>query len=240
VGETETRSETTTPKTGEWEIPVHEQYAEPKATQTLLDDAAYDVEGFLAGKVADRFALQENYAFILGDGIKRPRGLFTYTTAATTDSSRAWGTFEHIKTGVAGGWAASAPADILFDVTYALKAAYRQGAVWTMPRLLVAEIRKFKDENGQYLWQPGLAAGQPQTILSYPVAEMEDIPAKAADSLSIGFGDLRETYQIVDRTGIRVLRDPLTEKPWVKFYTTKRVGGDVVNFESFKFIKFSA
>jgi HK97 family phage major capsid protein len=238
VGETETRTETTTPDLGQWRIEAHEMYAEPKITQRLLDDAVYDVEGWLQRKVAQRMSRLENTGFITGNGIKKPRGLFSYTTAATADSSRAWGTPEHLATGVSGGWPASAPADKLVDMVYLLKAAYRQGAVWVTYRTMVAEIRKFKDGQGQYLWAPGLAAGQPQSILSFPVAEMEDVPVKAADSLSIGFGNLKEAYQIVDRLGIRTLRDPYTAKGWVKFYTTKRVGGGMVNFEAFKFMKF--
>jgi HK97 family phage major capsid protein len=238
VAETGTRSQATTPQLGQWRIEVHEEYSMPAATQKLLDDAAVDPEAWLAAKVAERFARLENTGFILGNGVGQPRGLFAYTTAATADSSRAWGTPEHLATGVSGGWPASAPADKLIDLMYKLKAAYRQGAAWVTNRALVAEIRKFKDGQGQYLWQPGLQSGQPQSILGYPVAEMEDVAAKAADSLSIAFGNIREAYTIVDRIGIRTLRDPFTSKPYVLFYTTKRVGGAMVNSEAVKFLKF--
>lgn len=238
VGETQARTETTTPTTGTYKIVVGEQYAQPKISQKLLDDAAYDVEGWLARKVSEYLSRQENYSFILGNGVNKPRGLFSYTTAATADATRAWGTPEHIATGVSGGWPASNPADKLIDLCYKVKAAYRQGAVWVTNRALVGEIRKFKDGQGQYLWAPGLTPGQPQAILNFPVVEMEDVPTKAADSLSIGFGNVREAYTIVDRLGIRTLRDPFTSKGWVLFYTTKRVGGDLVNSEAFKFLKF--
>lgn len=240
VSEEGTRSETDTPQVGMWRIEPHEIYAKPKTTQRLLDDAAYDVEGWLTRKVTERMGRKENTAFITGNGVGKPRGLFSYTTAATADSSRAWKIMEHVKSGANGAFAASDPADKLFDLTGALKAGYRQGASWVTNRAVVTAIRKLKDGNGQYIWAPGLQAGQPQSILGYPVVEMEDVPALATDSLSLGFGNLRIAYQIVDVAGTRVLRDPYSSKPYVEFYTTRRVGGDVLDFEAFKFMKFSA
>jgi HK97 family phage major capsid protein len=240
VGETQTRSETGTPSVGMWEIPVHEIYAEPKQSQRFLDDAAVDVEGWLTGKVSARFSRQENSAFCVGNGVNKPRGLTKYDTAATADSSRAWGTVEHIASGASGDFGATDPSDKLIDIIYALKPEYRSNAKWLMPRAVQAKIRKFKDGNDQYLWQPGLVAGQPASLMGYSIVEAEDMPALAANSLSLAFGNFQEAYTIVDRIGIRTIRDNVTLKGWVKFYTTKRVGGGVVNFEAYKLMKFAA
>ncbi|MFA5120001.1 phage major capsid protein [Zavarzinia sp.] len=241
AGEVDARSETTTPPVALWRIPVHELYAEPRVSQKLLDDASFDVEAYLAQKVAEKMGRAENAAFVAGTGVGQPRGFTTYATAATADSARAWGTLQHVATGVNGGFAASAPADDLIELTYALKAGYRSGASFVMARATAAEVRKLKDEtSGQYLWQPGLAAGQPASLLGYPVVEAEDMPALGNSSLSIAFGNFREGYAIVDRQGIRTLRDPYTAKPQVKFYTTKRVGGDVLDFDAIKLMKFGA
>jgi HK97 family phage major capsid protein len=241
VGEKATRPETATPQLGKWIIPVNEVYAEPRATQKVLDDAMIDLEAWLASKVADKIARVENAAFVSGDGQLKPKGLFSYNFAATTDKAgtRPWGTFEFLGTGVSGAFAASNPADAIYDLVYRLKAGYRTNARFMMTRATVGAIRKFKDSTGQYLWQPALTAGQPQTILGYEVAEGEDVAEIAANSYSIAFGDFAETYQIVDRVGISVLRDPFTLKGWVKFYTRRRTGGGAVNFESMKFLKFA-
>lgn len=239
AGETSTRPETTTPDIGRWRITVEEMYAEPRATQKLLDDSTVDPEAWLVGKVSQRFARLEAAAFVNGNGVVKPRGFANYPTAATADGSRPWGTIEHVATGVSGGWPASAPADKLIELCYKLKQAYRTNARWVMPRVLVGEVRAFKDDNKQYIWMPGIAAGQPQTILGHPVTEAEDVPAKAANSLSVWFGDFRVAYQIVDRLGMQVLRDPYTAKPFVKFYCRRRVGGAVINFEAIKALKFA-
>lgn len=239
VGETATRSDTNTPKVGRYEIPAHELYAKPKATQKLLDDASVDIEAWLAGKVADKFAREEGAQFITGDGINKPRGFTKYTTAATADGSRAWGSLEHVATGASGDFAASTPADTLFDVVGAMKDGYLAGARWVTRRSVIAKIRKFKESTtNAYIWQPGLQAGQPSQLLGFPVTMAEDMPALAANSLSLAFGNFGLGYQIVDRLGVRVLRDPYTDKPYVVFYTTKRVGGAVVNFEAIKLVKF--
>jgi len=238
--ETGTRSETSSPTLGKWRIPVAEMYAEPRATQAFLDDAAVNVDDWLSTKIADRFARLENAAFITGDGIAKPRGFASYPTAATADASRAWGTIEHVLSGANGGFAASNPADVLFDLVHAFKAPYLTGASWIGRRAVIAAIRKMKASDGHYLWQPGLQQGQPPTLLDMPVVTDEDMPALASGSLSLALGNFREAYQIVDRVGIRVLRDPYTAKPYVKFYATKRVGGDVVNFEAVKFVKFAS
>ena len=236
VGETQSRPETGTPKIAAWSIPVHEMYAEPRITQKLLDDSMVNVEAWLADKVSTKFARKENAAFVNGDGVGKPRGFLTYASGTTLP-----GTIQQRNTGVSGGFATGgAGADVLISTIYGLKQGYRSGSNWFMPRSATAEVRKLKASDGSYLWQPGIMAGQPATLLGYSVIEFEDMPDIAADSLSIAFGDMNEAYQIVDRVGVRVLRDPYTAKPYIKFYTTKRVGGDVLNFESIKLISFSA
>jgi len=236
VGETQGRPETGTPKIAAWSIPVHEMYAEPRITQKLLDDSMVNVEAWLADKVSTKFARKENAAFVNGDGVGKPRGFLTYASGTTLP-----GTIQQRNTGVSGGFATGgAGADILINTIYGLKQGYRSGSNWFMPRSATSEVRKLKASDGSYLWQPGIMAGQPATLLGYSVIEFEDMPDIAADSLSIAFGDMNEAYQIVDRVGVRVLRDPYTAKPYIKFYTTKRVGGDVLNFEAIKIIKFAA
>lgn len=234
VGETEGRTETNTPQIGRWRIPVHELYAKPKATQKLLDDASINMEAWLAGKVAEKFARDESTAFVSGNGINKPRGFLTYAAGTTIP-----GTIERVKTGVSSAFAANPGGlDKVIDALYALKAPYRANATWFMSRAVTALARKLKDSDGQYQWQPSNQAGQPATLLGYPVAAFEDMEALAANSLSMAVADMREAYQIVDRIGIRTLRDPYSSKPYVEFYTTKRVGGDVVNFEAIKLIEF--
>lgn len=241
VGETEARPATATPTLGKWRIPVHEQYAMPEATQQILDDAAVDVEAWLAAKVADRFARVEAAAFITGNGVARPRGIATYPTSTANDDTRPWGTFQHVNTGANGDFASSNPADVLFDLIGAFKDAYLQNARWLTRREVITRVRKFKEATtNAYIWQPGLQQGQPQTLLGYPVTIAQDMPALAAGSLSAAFGDFALAYQIVDRIGLRTLRDPYTNKPYVRFYTTRRVGGAALHFEAVKFLRFSA
>jgi HK97 family phage major capsid protein len=235
VGETETRAETTTPDVQKYSVPVHEQYAAPRATQKVLDDAAVDIEAWLAGKVSDKLSRVENTAFVLGTGIKQPRGFEAYPTAATADDTRAWGTLEHILSGASG---VLAP-DPFLDLVERLKDKYLPNAKWLFHRLTLAKIRQLKDSQNRYLWDPGLNGVDPPTLLGYPYLRCEDMPVVAANALSVAFGDWKQGYQIVDRLGLRVLRDPYTAKPFVIFYTTKRVGGDVVDFEAIKFIKIS-
>lgn len=231
---------TDTPKVGMYRIPAHEQFAQPRITQKMLDDAQFPVETWLDGKVSEKLARTENTAFVIGNGSAKPRGFLDYTKVTTTDATRAWDQIQYIASGAAGAFASSNPADKLIDMAYSLKAGYRTNANWAMARLTVATIRKFKDGNGQYLWQPGLSSSQPQQILGWPVAEFEDMPAIAANSYSIAFGDFKSAYIIVDRLGIRVLRDPYTTKGSIKFYTTKRTGGGLVNGEAIKLMKFAA
>jgi HK97 family phage major capsid protein len=236
VGETDSRPETNTPQLGKWRIPAHELYAKPKATQKLLDDASINMEAWLASKVSEKFARDEANAFVVGNGVNKPRGFLTYSSGTTLP-----GTIERFDTGVNGAFAAAPNGgDVLINALYGLKQQYRANATWFMNRATLKLTRKLKDSDGAYLWSPGIAAGQPASLLGYPVASFEDMPDPATDSLSIAVGDMREAYQIVDRLGIRTLRDPYSAKPYVEFYTTKRVGGDVVNFEALKLIEFTA
>ncbi len=233
VGETDSRAETNTPQLGKWRIPAHELYAKPKATQKLLDDASINMEAWLASKVAEKFARDEANAFVVGNGVNKPRGFLTYGSGTTLP-----GTIEQFPTGASGALAAApSGGDALINALYGLKQQYRNNATWFMNRATLTLVRKAKDSDGAYLWSPGIAAGQPATLLGYPVASFEDMPDPASNSLSIAVGDMREAYQIVDRLGIRTLRDPYSAKPYVEFYTTKRVGGDVVNFEAIKLVK---
>ena len=217
------RSESNTPTIGTRRFPVHELYAMPKATQSLLDDARIDVESWLSAKVADKLSRLENTAFINGDGVGKPRGILTYPAGSANP-----GQVEQVNSGSAS----ALTADGLRTVAYALKSPYLKNARWVMSRSTVEAISKLKDSTGQYLWQPSLEAGELQTLLGYPIERMEDMPAVAANSLSLAFGDFRQAYTIVDRLGVRVLRDPFSAKPFVLFYTTKRTGGDVANFEA--------
>lgn len=230
VSETGTRAETTAPELAKIIIPVHEMYAEPRATQKLIDDASIDIEAWLAEKAAERFARLEATAFVNGNGVGQPRGFLTY--AAGT----AWGQVEQVNSGSAG----AVTADGLINLQGALIAEYGANATWVMNRLVLRDVRKLKDSQNQYLWQPGLGENTPESLLGRPIVKATDMPVAAANSLSVAFGDFRRAYQVVDRTGIRVLRDPFTAKPYVKFYTTKRVGGDVVNFDAIKIQKLAA
>lgn len=246
VGETEERPETKTPKLETLSPYFGEVYAFPKATQTMLDDAFFDVEGWLSSELSEEFSEREADSFINGDGIKKPKGFLAYPTATAKDDSRPFGTLQVIKTGVNGGFkaldAASgvAPGDDLIDITYALKKAYRRNARFLCNSATLAVIRKFKDKDGNNVWQPGLQQGQPSLLAGYPVAEDEGMPDLATGSLSVGFGNMKLAYTIVDRIGTRTLRDPYTHKPYVGFYTTKRVGGFLVNSQAVKFLKFAA
>lgn len=240
VSEMGARNDTDTPQVGKYRIEAHEMYAQPKVTQKLIDDAATDVEAWLADKVADKFARVEGNAFWNGNGVGQPRGLAAYTTAATGDGSRAWGTFEHVLTGANGDFHTT-KADPLQDLLGAFKDQYLQNASFAMRREVRTKIRKLKEATSdRYLWEPSLQAGQPDRLLGYPVRIDQYIPAITTGSLSLAFGDFREAYTIVDRIGVRTLRDPYTAKPYIRFYSTKRTGGGAVNFEAVKFLKFAA
>ncbi|WP_417480137.1 phage major capsid protein, partial [Maricaulis maris] len=216
--------------------PAAELYAMPAATQQLLDDAMVDVEDWLAEEVRDVFAAQESAAFVSGDGINKPRGLLDYTAVA--EGTQAWGELGYVATGTAGGFDATDPADALIDLIYAPRTAYRAKGRFLMNRQTVSAVRRFKDADGNYLWQPALGEGATSTLLGYPVTEAEDMPDIGTDSASIAFGDFARGYLVLDRQGVEVLRDPFSAKPYVLFYTTKRVGGGVQDFEAIKLLKF--
>jgi HK97 family phage major capsid protein len=237
AAETGDRDETTAPTLSLLSFPAAELYAMPAATQTLLDDAYADVDEWLAEECEASFAAQESTAFVTGDGTNKPKGFLSYTMIA--EASHEWDKIGFILSGGAGAFAASDPADRLIDLVYALKSQFRANARFVMNRRTVSAARKLKDADGNYLWRPG-AAGEAASLLGYPVTEIEDMPDIAANSFSIAFGDFRRGYRIVDRQGARVLRDPYSQKPYVLFYTTKRVGGGVQNFDAIKVMKFAA
>lgn len=236
VAETSTRPETQSPTLSTIEFPTMELYAMPAATQSLLDDGHVDLDAWLAEEVQTVFAEQEGTAFVTGDGVARPRGFLSYDKVA--NASHVWGKIGYVATGQDGAWPTSDPSDILIDLIHAPKQGYRANGKWVMNRSVQGAIRKMKDADDNYIWQPGLAAGQPATLLGYPVIESEDMPNVGSDSCSIAFGDFERGYLIVDRMGTQVLRDPYSSKPYVLFYTTKRVGGGVQNFEAIKLLKF--
>lgn len=240
VSETAARAETNTPDFVEIAPPFGELYANPAASQAMLDDAAFDVEAWLAHEIATEFARAEGAAFVGGTGVNQPKGFLAAPTAATGDGVRAFGTLQFIASGQAGAFPAANPQDKLIDLVQSLRPPYRQGAVFVMNSSTAARIRKFKTADGAFLWQPGLVAGQPDTLLGYPVVEAEDMPDVAADSLSIAFGNFKAGYLIAERMETQILRDPFTHKPFVHFYATKRLGGQVSNSEAIKLMKFAA
>ena len=240
VSETAGRPETGTSAFAEVAPPFGELYANPAASQAMLDDAAFDVEAWLAGEIATEFARAEGSAFVAGNGVNRPKGFLAAPNSAQPDSARPFGTLQYLATGSAGAFPATHPADKLIDLVQTLRPPYRQGAAFVMNSATASAIRKFKTSAGAFLWQPSTVAGQPDTLLGYPVVEAEDMPDVAADSLSIAFGNFRAGYLIAERTETQILRDPFTTKPFVHFYATRRVGGQVANSEAIKLLKFSA
>jgi HK97 family phage major capsid protein len=242
VEEQESRPETDTPQLSKITIPTHEIYANPRATQGLLDDAATNVEEWFANAVRIEFDEQEGAAFISGSGIGKPKGLISDGYTKVANASWAWGKLGFSVSGVAAALSdgSNNGVDALTDLVYSLKAGYRQGASFLMNDLTTAAVRKLKDGDGQYLWQPAIQPGEPATLLGYAVRSDDNMPDIAANAFPIAFADFRRGYTIVDRIGIRVLRDPYTSKPYVSFYTTKRVGGGVSDFQAIKLLKISA
>jgi HK97 family phage major capsid protein len=236
VAETASRTETTAPVLDELSFPAMELYAMPAATAALLEDAAVNIDEWIAGEVELAFAEQEGTAFVTGDGTNKPKGFLSYATIA--NASWAWNKIGYVATGVDGDFPAEDPSDILVDLIYALKAGYRQNGTFIMNRKTQSAIRKFKDSSGGYLWQPPAQAGGRATLMTFPVVESEDMPDAAADTFSVAFGDFNRGYLVVDRAGVSVLRDPYSAKPYVLFYTTKRVGGGVQDFDAIKLLKF--
>jgi HK97 family phage major capsid protein len=238
VGETADRTQTGSPTLAELQFPAMELYAMPAATATLLEDSAVNIDEWIAGEVEQVFAAQEGTAFVSGDGTNKPKGFLSYTTVA--ESAWAWTKLGYVATGAAGAFASSGPVDAIIDLVYALKGGYRQNGSFVMNRRTQAAVRKLKDAEGQYLWAPPAIAGGRASLLTYQVVEAEDMPDIAANAYAIAFGDFRRGYLVVDRAGVRVLRDPFSAKPYVLFYTTKRVGGGVQDFDAIKLLKFAA
>ncbi|MFC5342731.1 phage major capsid protein [Brevundimonas staleyi] len=238
VAETAARPETDPATLALLEFPAADLYANPAATQTLLDDALVDLDEWLASEVEDAFAAQETTAFVTGDGVNKPKGFLGYPIVA--DAGHAWGDIGYVASGAAGAFASSNPTDRLIDLIYAPKAQFRPNGRFVMNRKTVSAVRKFKDADGNYIWSPATRPGETASLLGYPVTEIETMPDIAANSHAIAFGDFQRGYLIVDRAGVRVLRDPYSAKPYVLFYTTKRVGGGIQNFDAIKVMKFSA
>lgn len=236
IGEAAVRPETASATLAELQFPTMELYAMPAATQSLLDDSVVNLDQWIAGEVQTVFAEQESQAFVTGNGVNKPRGFTDYTKVA--DASWTWGNMGYLATGVAGAFAASNPTDKLIDLAYALKAGFRQNANWVMNRKTQGVIRKFKDAQGNYIWQPAITADGKASLMNFPITESEHMADIATDSYSLALGDFKQGYLVVDRVGIRILRDPYSSKPYVLFYTTKRVGGGVQNFEAIKLMKF--
>lgn len=245
VGETDARPETNAAQFKSITPFMGELYANPAVTQQMLEDAFFNVESWLAGEVQAEFAQQENAAFVSGDGILKPKGILAYATAATADATRAFGTLQHVVSGAASDFATPtatlSPADAIIDLIQSLKAGHRAGAMFCMNKATLGKIRKFKEAlAGQYIWQPGIAAGQPSTLFGYPVEECESCPDVGAGALPIMFGNFKRGYTIVDRIGTSVLRDPFSNKPYVHFYTRKRVGGMLTDSQAIKVLKIAA
>jgi len=240
VGEVAGRPATGTALFSEVLTPMGELYANPAATQAMLDDALFDVEAWLAREIAIEFARAEGVAFVSGTGTAQPRGFLTHPVSTAGDATRPFGTLQFVPSGAAGAFVASHPQDRLIDMVHALRTPYRQGAVWVMNSNTVATVRKFKDTTGDFIWKPGLLDGQASTLLGYPVVEVDAMPDIGANSLSIGFGQFRSAYVVAERGETAVLRDPYSNKPFVHFYATRRVGGALVNSEALKLMRFSA
>lgn len=239
TGETSSRPETAAPK---WELikpTIGEVYANPGVTQSLLDDASFNLQEWLINELTEAFSEAEGAAFITGDGLVKPRGLTTYATTSEADAARSHTKLQYVASGASGAFATSNPSDALLTLVHALKPAYRQGASWLMSTSTLEKIRSFKDGNGNYIWRAGLEAGQPETLLGYPLYEDENMPLIAANSYSVAFGNFQRGYIIADRN-TQLLRDPYTAKPKVLFYTSRRVGGCVRDYRAIKLLKMAA
>jgi HK97 family phage major capsid protein len=239
VSEVAARPATNTPNFAEIAPPSGELYANPAASQAMLDDAAFDIENWLAGEVAMEFARAEGAAFINGTGTSQPLGFLSSPSSLAGDAVRPFGSVQYIGTGNATGFGTN-PESRLIDLVHTMKAGHRQGATWVMNSATLSEVRKLKTADGAFLWQPGLVEGQPDRLLGYPVVEAEDMPDVAADAFPIAFGNFRAGYLITERSATQILRDPFTNKPFVHFYATKRVGGQVLDSDAIKLLKIAA
>jgi len=239
VSETVGRPETNSPQFQEVAPPTGELYANPAASQAMLDDAAFDLEGWLASEIAMEFAQAEGAAFVNGTGVNQPLGFLASPASILPDSTRPFGSLQYKGTGDAAGLGDTMEL-VLIDLVHTMKAAHRQGASWVMNSATLSEIRKLKTTDGAFLWQPGLVEGQPDRLLGYPVVEAEDMPDIAAGAFPIAFGNFKAGYLIAERSATTILRDPFTNKPFVHFYATKRVGGQVLDSAAIKLLKIEA
>ena len=230
-------TETGTPSIDRISIPLHELSALPKASQRLLDDSAFDVEGWLARRIGDKFARAEAGAFVNGNGTDKPKGFLTYPQV--DNGIWAWGSVGYVATGAAGDFSSTEPADAVVDLVYALGARYRANATFVMNSKTAGAVRKMKDADGRFLWADSLAQGQPARLMGYPVLIAEDMPDIADGAAAVAFGDFGAGYTIAERPDLRILRDPFSAKPHVLFYATKRVGGDISDFAAIKLLKFA-
>ncbi|MDE3027882.1 MAG: phage major capsid protein [Paracoccaceae bacterium] len=238
ASETAAMTETATPQIERISIALNELSAMPKASQRLLDDSAFDIEGWLAGRIADKFARSEAQAFISGDGVDKPKGFLSHPNVA--EASWTWGNLGYVATGNDGDFAATNASDAIVDLVYALSAEYRANGSFVMNSKTAGAVRKMKDADGRFLWADGLQAGEPARLMGYPVLVAEDMPDIASGACAVAFGDFASGYTIAERPDLRVLRDPFSAKPYVLFYASKRVGGDVSDFSAIKLLKFSA
>ena len=236
VGEIASRPETATPDFAEIAPPTGELYANPAASQAMLDDAGFDLENWLASEIAMEFARAEGAAFVNGSGVNQPKGFLAAPVSEDFDGDRPFGTLQYLGSGDAAGFGAN-PDGTLIDLVHTLKAGHRQGASWVMNSATLAEVRKLKTADGAFLWQPGMVEGQPDRLFGYPVVEAEDMPDIAANAFPIAFGNFRAGYLIAERTATQILRDPFTNKPFVHFYATKRIGGQVLDSAAIKLLK---
>ena len=239
VSEIAARPETDTPNFAEIAPPSGDLFANPAASQAMLDDAAFDLEAWLADEIATEFARAEGAAFVSGTGTDQPEGFLAATTSIAEDGVRAFGQLQYIGSGDATGFDAS-PAEKLIDLIHALKSGHRQGASFVMNSATLATVRKLKTADGAFLWQPGMVEGQPDRLLGYPVVEAEDMPDVAAGEFPIAFGNFRHGYLVAEHSATRILRDPFSNKPFVHFYATKRVGGQVLDSNAIKLLKIEA
>lgn len=239
VSETTGRSETTTPKFEEVSPPSGDLYANPAASQAMLDDAAFDIETWIASEIAMEFARAEGAAFVNGTGVNQPKGFLAADVSIAGDATRAFGALQYVGSGDAAGLGAD-PEAKLIDLIHTMKAGYRQGAHWVMNSATLAEVRKLKTADGALLWQPGLVEGQPDRLLGYSIVEAEDMPDMAGGAFPIAFGNFKAGYLIAERTATNILRDPFTNKPFVHFYATRRVGGQVLDSAAIKLLKIEA
>mgnify|MGYP006172939713 CR=1 FL=1 len=235
AAETVAAAETATPAVERISIKLHELSAMPKASQRLLDDSAFDVESWLAGRIATRFIRAESAAFINGDGVDKPKGILL--PAKVANASWTWGSLGYVPTGAAADFATTNAADCIISLVYALGADYRANAAFVMNSKTAGAVRKMKDADGRFMWSDGLAAAEPARLMGYPVLVCEDMPDIAANTYPIAFGDFQSGYTVAERPDLRVLRDPFSAKPHVLFYASKRVGGEVTDFAAIKLLK---